>query len=401
MGWVRSQFPALASDTLHFDNAAGAQVPQPVLDWMHTAMTEYQVNKGGAYRESVRVGEVKEGVRAQVAQLLNAPEPASVSFGPNATTLITLLAGGLRRAIEPGDEIVVTELDHHANVDPWRRLAEAGAEIRTWRTVGDECRLDVDDLRALVSERTRLVAVTAASNALGTITDVAEAAHVAHEAGAWLMVDAVHYAPHRMPDVQAWNADVCVFSPYKVFGPHLGVLYLSPEVAPQWPAPALSFFPETGPIRWETGTQNHEAIAGLAGTFEYLDAVSGKLGAPAGREGWERVFGAFHQHETELSARLLDGLARLGATRYGLQTAEGRTSTVSMNLDGTSPDAVARHLASDGIAVAHGHYYAWELMMNRLGLADRGGAVRISAVHYNTIDEIDRVIESLARLDRG
>ncbi len=398
-GWIRAQYPALESRTLFFDNAAGAQVPRSVVASITDALTTMNVNKGGAYKESQRVTEAKEKVRARVTAFLNAARPENVIFGPNATTLVTLLADGVGRTLSPGDEIIVTGLDHHANVDPWRRLEARGLIIKTWEPTGEEARLELSDLKPLLSSKTKLVAMTSASNALGTFTDVAGASKLVHDAGALVMVDAVHYAPHRLPDVAALGADMLVFSPYKVFGPHLGVLYLSDAMLDALPHHGLSFFPPAHPINWEPGTQNHEAILGFGGTFDYLDALARELGVEGSeRERWEAVFMAFRRLEHALTQRLLTGLTDLPVEVYGLQTAEGRTATVSLNVKGYAPQEVAEKLAEQNIAVASGHYYAYDLMMEHLGLKDRGGAVRVSALHYNTPEEVDELLEALANL---
>jgi len=396
LAWIRAQYPALSGGTVFLDNAAGSQVPESVIAAVVRTMTEMNVNKGGAYRASARVTEAKEHVREQVAGFLNAPGPRNVVFGPNATTLVELLAGAFGRTLRAGDEVVVTGLDHHANVDPWRRLEASGVTLKTWQPGGEEGRLHLVTLEGLLTPKTRLVAMTAASNALGTLTDVPGAAKRVHAAGARLMVDAVHYAPHALPDVRAWGADALVFSPYKVFGPHLGVLYLSDALLDELPAPKLAFLENAEPIAWEPGTQNHEAIVGFGGTFDYLEGVARELGMKAsGRPAWAAAFGAFAAHERRLLERLLEGLDALGVTRYGLEGAEGRTATVSVNLEGHAPRAVAEQLAARDIAVASGHYYAYDLMMKGLGLEARGGAVRLSALHYNSEAEIDRVLSAL------
>ena len=397
--WIRAQYPALESRTLFFDNAAGAQVPRGVVAGVTDALTTMNVNKGGAYRESRRVTEAKESVRARVAAFLNAPRPENVVFGPNATTLVTLLADGVGRTLSPGDELIVTGLDHHANVDPWRRLEARGLVVKTWEPSGEEARLELSNLQPLLSNKTKLVAMTSASNALGTLADVSGASKIVHDAGAKLMVDAVHYAPHRLPDVTALGADMLVFSPYKVFGPHLGVLYLSDMILDTLPHHGLSFFPPAHPINWEPGTQNHEAIVGFGGTFDYLEALARELGAEGSeRERWETVFAAFGAHEHALTQRLLTGLADLPIRVYGLKTPEGRTATVSLNVEGYAPQEVTEKLAAQNIAVASGHYYAYDLMMKHLGLKERGGAVRVSALHYNTVEEVDELLEALANL---
>lgn len=403
LAWIRAQYPALhaeaESDRVFLDNASGSQVPQAAIDAVVHTLSTMNVNKGGAYRASQRVGAAKEAVRALVAAFLNAPSPRNVVFGPNATTLVELLAQSFGRTLKAGDEIIVSGLEHHANRDPWRRLEAQGVVVKTWQVAGEGAKLRLEDLDALLTPRTQLVTLTAASNALGTVPEVAAAAERVHAAGARLMIDAVHYAPHALPDVQAWDADMLVFSPYKVFGPHLGVLYLHDELLEALPAPKLAFLEGAEPIAWEPGTQNHEAIVGFGGTFSYLDALAARLGAEgSGREAWRHVFEAFAEHETALFKQLLTGLDALSATRYGLPGTEGRTATVSFNLGGHTPQAVAGHLASHGITAASGHYYAYELMMHRLGLTERGGAVRLSILHYNSAEDIDAALTALAEL---
>jgi cysteine desulfurase family protein (TIGR01976 family) len=397
LAFIREQFPALGGRTAFWDNAAGAQVPQQVVARMVEAMVEMQVNKGGAYCESRRVTEAKERVRAQVAAFVNT-SAQQVAFGPNATTLIELLAQAWGRVLQAGDEIILTSLDHHANRDPWRRLEARGVCVKTWEPRGPEWRLELGELEALLTARTRLVAMTAASNALGTLTPVAEVARLVHTHGARLMVDAVHYAPHALLDVPALGADMLVFSPYKVFGPHLGVLILSDELLGSLPAPGLAFMKEGDIITWEPGTQNHEAIHAFGGVFDYLAAVAHECGfAGDERTRYQQLFDAFARHERALAAALLDGLRELGAVCYGLSGVEGRTATVAFNLPGRSAPEVAEALAASDVAVASGHYYAYELMMKRLGLEAVGGAVRASALHYTSFEELGRILDALKR----
>lgn len=400
LAWICAQYPALQTDEVFLDNAAGAQVPRAVLGAVQNAMTTMQVNKGGAYAASKRVTEAKERVRARVAAFVGAPGPRNVVFGPNASTLLELLASSVGETLQPGDEVIVSGLDHHANVDPWRRLAARGAVLKTWLPRAPEMTLELSDLEALLGPKTRVVAVTAASNALGTLTNpkaTSERVHAAGgEVGARLVIDAVHYAPHALPDVTAWGADALVFSPYKVFGPHLGVLYLNDERLTSLPAPRLAFLPEGEPIAWEPGTQNHEAILGFGGVFEYLDEAAAQLGlGGTGRALWAEVFGHFAAHEQNLLRRLLVGLEGLGAELYGVRGPEGRTATVSFNLPGRAPARVAEHLAAQGVGAASGHFYAHDLVMKYLGLAERGGAVRLSALHYTSEADIDRVLGAL------
>jgi cysteine desulfurase family protein (TIGR01976 family) len=398
---VRARFPAVrAGETVFLDNASGAQVPQGVLDAVTHAMTTMQVNKGGAYAASVRVTEAKERVRAQVARFLGAPDDGLVAFGPNATTLLTLLAGAFGRAARPGDEIVVTGLDHHANVDPWRALRERGVVVRTWVPRPPSMTLELDDLARLLTPSTRLLAMTGASNLLGTRPDVAAAGALAHAAGALVLVDAVHLAAHVRPDVAELGADALVFSPYKTFGPHLGVLYLGPRARVAWPAPALSFLDPDASVAWEPGTQSHEAIHGFGAVFAHLDALAAAIGLEVDDDArrWGAVLAAGARHEAELTAAITSGLDAIGAERYGLPGVSGRTSTVAFNLGGRSAPEVAAHLARRGIAVAAGHAYAFDLAMTHLALAERGGAVRVSALHYNDASDVAALLGALDEL---
>jgi cysteine desulfurase family protein (TIGR01976 family) len=394
--FIRKQYPALQKgDTVYLDNAAGSQVPQQVVDNIVEAMTTMQVNKGGLYKPSEKITQIKEDVRALTAIFLNA-KAHNVHFGPNATTLNELLAQAVGRWLKPGDEIIISALDHHANRDPWRRLELQGVVVKTWETTPPYHTLELATLQSLLSPKTKLVCMTAASNALGTLTAVKEAATIVHENGAKLMVDSVHYAPHFLPDVRAMGADMMTFSPYKVFGPHLGVLYLNDEMRDTLNPPRLEFFDKGDTVNWEPGTQNHEAIHAWGGTFRYFEDLSKEMKLEGTeRERWQKLFDAFHEHETKLGQRLIDGLNDLGATVYGLPGIEGRTATVSMNIKDFSAEDVAKHLGNQGVAVANGHYYAYTIMMKTLGLEPRGGAVRISLLHYSNQEEVTNILQAL------
>ncbi|MDA0700521.1 MAG: cysteine desulfurase-like protein [bacterium] len=399
---VRRGFPALrTAEVVYLDNAAGAQLPDRVVDAVVDALCTLQVNKGGAYAPSRRVTAHKEAVRVRTAAFLGAEGPGDVAFGPNATTLVTLAARAVGDALAAGDEVVVTSLDHHANVDPWRALATRGVVVRTWRPRAPFGTLHVEDLAALLGPRTRLVAFTAASNALGTRTPVAEATAVVRAAGAWVMVDLVHAAPHDLPDVQAWGVDMAVFSPYKVFAPHLGVLYLGPAVRDRLAPPKLSFHRADEPLAWEPGTQAHEAILGWGAALDHLASLDPQ---PAGRAAggeravWARAYRAVADHESRLTERLVHGLDALGMERYGLPGAEGRTATVAFNHPERSASDVAAALAEGGVAVAAGHFYAHDLIMHELGLGPRGGALRASAVHYTDEGDVQALLDALAPL---
>jgi cysteine desulfurase family protein (TIGR01976 family) len=399
---VRSHFPALRhGEVVYLDNAAGAQLPQIVIDAVQHALVHLQVNKGGAYAPSQRVTEAKERVRAMTADFVAAPRDATVAFGPNATTLVTLLAHAFGESLRPGDEVIVSGLDHHANVDPWRSLARRGVVVRRWAPRAPAMTLEVEDLRPLLTPRTRVVAFTAASNALGTRTPVAAISAEVHAAGAWTMVDLVHYTPHERPNMRALGADMAVFSPYKVVAPHLGVLVLGADVREHLVPPKLSFMDDEDPVAWEPGTAAHEAIIGWGGALDYLRdlggaAAVGEGGGPGAA--WDRAYARLAAHEDALCGRLLVGLDRLGMERYGLPGVAGRTATVSFNHPELPARAVAAHLGAGGVAVAAGHYYAYDLMLKELGLAPRGGAVRASALHYNNDADIDALLARLATL---
>jgi cysteine desulfurase family protein (TIGR01976 family) len=396
---IRSYYPALQKgDTVYLDNAAGSQVPQQVVDNMVEAMTTMQVNKGGLYQASEKITAIKEEVRAHTATFLNT-KPDNVHFGPNATTLNELLAQSVGRWLKPGDEIVISALDHHSNRDPWRRLALQGIEVKTWETSAPHHILELANLEKLFTPKTKLVCMTAASNALGTLTPIKDAANLVHAHGAKLMVDSVHYAPHFLPDVAAMGADMMTFSPYKVFGPHLGVLYLNDDMRGTLSPPSLAFFEKGDTVNWEPGTQNHEGIHAWGGTFRYFEDVSKDMNLEGSvRERWQKLFDAFQAHEKQLGQHLLDGLNNLGATVYGLPSIEGRTATVSINLRDLPAEHVASTLGKQGVAVSNGHYYAYNLMMKTLGLEARGGAVRISLLHYSDQNDVEAVLNGLKDL---
>jgi len=399
---VRRHFAALrAGEVRYLDNAAGAQLPDRVIDAVAEALATLQVNVGGAYAPSRRVTAHKEAVRARTASFLGAEGPANVAFGPNATTLVTLLARSVGDALAAGDEVVVTSLDHHANVDPWRGLAARGVVVRTWRPRAPFGTLHVEDLQALLGPRTRVVAFTAASNALGTRTPVAELAAAVRESGAWSMVDLVHAAPHELPDVQGWGVDMAVFSPYKVFAPHLGVLYLGARVQGRLAPPKLVFHAADAPNAWEPGTQSQEAIIGWGAALDHLHELGTEVdGAPGvdERASWRAAYAAIRDHEDALCGRMLHGLDALGMERYGLPGVEDRTATVAFNHPDRSPVQVAAALADAGVAVAAGHFYAHDLVFDELGLASRGGAVRASAVHYTDDGDVDALLSGLAAI---
>lgn len=369
---VRAQFPALAAtDLVFFDNPGGTQVPQRVIDAVSDYWTRRCANVGGAFLTSQRTDETVAAARSAMARLLGAPDPYTIVFGPSMTGLTFHLARSIGDTIQPGDEIIVTALDHDANVAPWRDLEARGAVIR-------QLPLDLSGLETLLRPgKTRLLAITAASNALGTTPDLKPLIDLAHAAGALVFVDAVQYVPHAVTDVVALDCDFLACSAYKFFGPHVGVLYGKREhlerFAPHKVRPAKNTIPHC----WEQGTLNHECLAGVTAAVEYIEGL-----------GMENI----HAYEAALGAYLLDGLAQLPhVTVYG-PGKEGRVPTVAFNVAGKHPRSVAEHLGAQGICVWSGNYYAVGVM-EALGLPD--GAVRVGLAHYNTVAEVDRLLWAL------
>jgi cysteine desulfurase family protein (TIGR01976 family) len=399
---VRRQFPALAlkvdgEPVVYLDNPAGTQVSQRVMDRTAEYWRTTNANQGGAYATSRRSDALIAQVREGAAVFLNAASADEIVFGPNMTTLTFALSRAIGREMKPGDEIVVTRLDHDANVSPWLALQERGVTVRVVDIQVPECTLDINDLLRQLTPRTRLVAVTHASNAVGTIPDLAAVSRAAHAAGAWLWVDAVHYGPHGPIDVRTIDCDFLVCSSYKFYGPHQGILYGRRELLQRLRPYKVRPASDEGPARWETGTQNHECLAGVLGAFEYLAELGGaeRVVRPALEAAMDRI----RHHERALVARLIDGLQQIrGITLYGitaLEELDRRAPTVSLTWPPYRPEALARWLASHQVFATHGDHYATELMA-RLGLADEGGTLRIGMAHYNTPSEVDLVLELLA-----
>jgi cysteine desulfurase family protein (TIGR01976 family) len=376
---VRARFSALDRPLAFFDGPGGTQVPDSVIDAIADYLRSANANLGGPFATSRRSDALVTQARATAAGFLNATLD-EVALGANMTTLNFALTRAAAREWQPGDEIVCTRLDHDGNVSPWLELAHDKDLTVRFAEIDDECRLDLDHLRSLLGERTRVVAFPWASNAVGTVTPVAEIAALAHDAGALAWVDAVHYGPHGPIDVQAAGADVLVCSPYKFYGPHLGLAFGRATLLETWrpykvrPADP---FPLGG--RYETGTLAHELLAGFVAAVEYLDDV-----------GWDFVVA----HERELGQRFLDGLPERWRL-HGIATMDGRVPTFAITDERLAPQEAATRLAERGFAVWHGNYYALEIM-RRLGLDD--GAVRVGIVHYNTADEVDGLLAALDAL---
>lgn len=412
---LRAQFPSL-SQTLHgrpvvyFDNPGGTQVPERVIEAMSNYLRTANANVHGAFLTSQRTDEVLEDAHQAMADMLNAASADEIVFGPNMTTLTFSISRAIGRLIQPGDEIVVTRLDHDANIAPWLALEERGAVVRWVDFDVEDCTLDMDDMRSKINERTRLVAVGYASNSVGTINDVATIIRWAHEVGAWAYIDAVQYAPHGPIDVQALEADFLVCSAYKFFGPHVGVLYGRYELLDRLPAYKVRPAPSSPPGKFQTGTQNHEGIAGVAAAVEYLAEIGRTLGAKHqaefdGFDGRRRDvhagLAAIRAYEQELARRLIQGLQEVPGLRiYGITdpaAMDRRVPTVSFTLAGHHPREIARALGEEGIFVWDGNYYALAVT-ERLGLEQSGGMVRVGLAHYNTAEEVDRLLQALHRL---
>jgi cysteine desulfurase family protein (TIGR01976 family) len=398
---VRSQFPALSRTVggvpaAYLDGPGGTQVPESVIDAMAGFMRAGGSNHGGPFASSRETDAVTESARIAIADLFGAT-PDEIAFGQNMTSLTLSVSRALGATWGPGDNVVVTRLDHDANVWPWVIAArDAGAEVR-WLDFDpdDGCRLKTETIGELIDDRTRLVAMTHASNAVGTITDPRPVIEAAHAVGALTFVDAVHYSPHGLVDVAALGTDFLVASAYKFFGPHTGCLYGRSEVLDAVEAYKIRPAPDEPPDKWETGTQSFESLAGVTAAVDYLASLGfGETRRDLVRSAMERI-GAYEQ---SLSARFLDGIARTsGVSLYGRTVTDARTPTFAVSVDGTHPDAVAETLGDQGIFVWSGDYYAVEVM-NRIGVADQGGLVRIGFAHYNTAGEVDRVLAALGQL---
>lgn len=408
---LRAQFPALLRPGagIFFDNAAGAQVPQRVLDAVTAHLLEHNVQRGGRYPQSVAVDAAIQRAREKVAALLNARRPEEIAFGMNATSFIRLVSLAVGQTLAERNEIIVTDLDHEANVATWLALAPAGAGFRWWR-VRDDGRLHCADLEPLLGPRTRLLACTAASNALGSLVDVRRAAELVHSAGGELFLDGVHYAPHGPIDVEALGCDYLVCSGYKIFAPHMGFLYGRYEALAALPTFREDFIPDRPPGKIEAGTFIYENVSGMAAAVDYLAELGRSLTGTAGvsaaatlREDCHAAMRGIGEYERGLSRTLLGVLRELGAAIYGVGDEADlaqRVPTVCFNLPGTLPADVTAAAARAGIGIRDGHMYSPRLM-KRLGLEVESGAVRVSLVHYNTPAEIQRFGEVLAQLGRG
>ncbi len=402
---LREQFPALQRSVdghpaIFLDGPGGTQSPQSVIDAMTSYLKHGSSNLGGHFLTSRETNQATADARSAMMDLLNARRPEEIVFGQNMTSLTFSISRAIAREWQPGDEIVVTRIDHDANISPWLRTAEdRGVTVRWLDFRPEDCTLALDTLPRLLTTKTRLVAVNYASNAVGTITDVRRVAEMAHSVGALVYVDAVHFAPHAAVDVQALDCDFLACSVYKFFGPHTGVLYGKYELLDKQTAYKVRPASDEPPGKWETGTQSFESLSGITAAVEYLAAIGGEEGNRRSR--LVKGMAAIKEYEATLSERFLRAAATIpGLKVYGITDIEAldqRTPTFAIRLEGISPEETASRLGERGIFVWDGHYYA-VAVMERLGVLESGGLVRIGFTHYNTFEELDRLIETLREI---
>ncbi len=407
LDWVRQQFPALrqtvnGQPAVFFDAPGGTQVPQTVIDAISEYLSKWNANLGGAFLTSQRSELIVEQAHQAMADFFNCA-PEEVVFGANMTTLTFALSRAIGRELKSGDELMVTCLDHDANVSPWVCLEERGAKVRTADIKPADCTLDMFDLQAKIRRSTRLVAIGWAANAVGTINDVQEAIRLARAVGAMTFIDAVHYAPHGLIDVKALDTDFLACSSYKFFGPHQGVLYGKREQLLRLRPYKLRVCSEKLPDRWETGTQNHECMAGVTAAVDYIAEVGRHHSSETHtrREAIVAAYEVFQQHERGLASQLISGLLAIpGLTFYGISDPakfDERTPTVAVRMEGYTPRELAERLGERGIFTWDGNYYAINLA-ERLGVQQSGGMLRIGLAHYNTAEEVDRLLTELRAL---
>ena len=398
---IRAQFPALERHeggypVAYFDGPGGTQVPRSVVEAVSDYLYHHNSNTHWRYATSNETDATIRNGRAALADLLNA-EKSEIVFGPNMSTLTFHLSRALGRAYGPGDEIVATELDHHANVDPWRALAkERGVTVHSVRMVPETGQLDLQDLEAKVNKRTKVLAIGVASNALGTINDVRRAAEIAHNAGALIFADGVHSTPHIPTDVKAWGCDFLACSAYKFYGPHMGVLYARTELLQSIDFPKLVPAPDYAPERAETGTLNHEGIAGAAAAVDFLASLAA---GTSRREQLQAAIAGLDARGLSLVTQMWNGLSAIpGVKVFGPTPAERRTPTMSFVVEGVAAAEVSAHLAKQGVFVSHGNFYA-ATVVERLGFKNEG-VVRAGCACYTTTGEVDRLIDGVQKIAR-
>jgi cysteine desulfurase family protein (TIGR01976 family) len=404
VNWVRAQFPSLQTQVngqpaAFLDGPAGTQVPTQVMHAIQTYLTSANANTCGAFLTSRRTDEMIAATRAAMADFFHCDRD-EVVFGQNMTTITFSIARSIGRELQPGDEILLTTLDHDANFSPWKALEEKGVVIRQVDICEEDCTLDLEDLKRKLSEKTKLVAAGYASNAVGTINRVAEIIKMAHSAGALAYIDAVHYAPHGLIDVKVLDCDFLVCSSYKFFGPHMGILYGKREHLQRFRPYKVRPCTDQIPDRWETGTQVQELIAGIGAAVEYIAEIGrhSDESAATRREALAAAYRTTVGHETRMISRLIEGLQSIpGAHVYGITDPKRfgeRCSTLSLRIGTHHPTAIATFLGERGIFTWDGNYYALNLT-ERLGVESQGGLLRIGLVHYNTMEEVERVLAAL------
>lgn len=412
---VRQQFPSLhninsdGTSPIYFDNPAGTQVPQAIMDAVTDYYSNMNANSGGAFTTSKRTDEMVQAARETAADFLNAPSPEEIVFGPNMTTLNFGLSRAIARTLPDDAEIVVTRMDHDANIAPWLLIAkDLGLPVRWVDINTDDCTLDMNSLEEVLTEKTKVVATVHASNAVGTINPVSRIADMAHAAGAYYVLDAVQSAPHIPIDVQSIGCDFLLCSAYKFYGPHIGILWGKFDLLESLPAYKVRPAENKTPHRWETGTQSFETINGMMAALNYIADIGRTYGDPASfseyegrRADFKEAMSVLVEYERELVTYLIEQLQTLsGASTAGITDPERfheRVPTVVFSMDGHTPRAIAEHVATDHIYVWDGNYYALAIM-ERLGKEEEGGMVRVGLAHYNTKEEIDRLIASLSHL---
>jgi cysteine desulfurase family protein (TIGR01976 family) len=410
LSWVRSQFPSLAQTVngqpaVFLDGPGGTQVPQRVIDAISDYLARNNANTGGAYQTSRNTDRMIAEARAAMGDFLNC-DADEVVFGPNMTTLTYALSRAIGRELGPGDEIVLTLLDHDANFSPWRALEEKGVTIRTTKFNPADCTLDMHDLGRKITSRTRLVAVGYASNAVGTINNVAEVVRLVRQAGALSYIDSVHYAPHGAIDVRALGCDFLVCSTYKFFGPHMGVLYGKREHLKRLRPYKVRPNTDNIPNCWEWGTPNHECIAGIKACVDYWEEL-GRQAKPAVSSRREAILAAHeatHPHERAMTEKMIEGLLAIpGLKLYGISDPrrfEHRCATIAVRIDGHTPIELATKLGERGFFTWDGNYYALNVT-EQLDVERLGGFLRIGLVHYNTMQEVERLLEALREIVGG
>jgi cysteine desulfurase family protein (TIGR01976 family) len=407
LAWIRAQFPALMQrmeghPVVFLDGPGGTQVPRTVVDAIANYLMTSNANSHGAFATSQRTDELVDEARAAIANLLGC-DPDEVIFGANMTTLTFAMSRAIGRTLQAGDEIVVTNLDHDANVTPWLALQEKGVVVRTADIHKEDCTLDMVLLERLITHRTKVVAIGYASNAVGTINNVAEVVRLAHAVGAIAYVDAVHYAPHGLINVHSLGCDFLACSAYKFFGPHVGILYGKRDRLTRLHPYKVRPAPDANPTCWETGTPNFEGLAGVVATIEYLAELGHRVTPTVSsqREALITAMVAIQEYERSLSQAIIPNLLEIpGVTIYGITDPHRlawRTPTFSLRLEGYSPRELAKALGDRGIFTWNGNFYALNLTQ-RLGLEASGGLLRVGFVHYNTIEEAYRLVHTLHEL---